>query len=235
MSITEQVQAVSANIEQAALRSGRKAEDISLVAASKTKSPDDIREALAAGVHIFGENRVQELVEKNAAGAYAGAELHFIGQLQRNKVRQLVGHCALIHSADSLPLLEEINKRAAASDLKQAVLLEINIGNEGSKAGFNEAELPLILDKISGLSSVFVRGLMAIPPISQVSGQNRPYFARMRELFVDISAKKYDNISMDFLSMGMSDDYEDAILEGSNMVRVGSAIFGARIYSIKPE
>lgn len=235
MSITEQVQAVREKLEQAALRSGRGPEEISLVAASKTKPPADIREALAAGIHIFGENRVQELVEKNAAGAYTGAELHFIGQLQRNKVRQLVGHCSLIHSADSLSLLEEIDKRAAAQRLKQAVLLEINIGNEPSKAGFYEAELPLVLDKVSGLSSVFVRGLMAIPPISRISGQNRPYFARMRELFVDISAKKYDNISMDFLSMGMSDDYEDAILEGSNMVRVGSAIFGARIYSVKPE
>ncbi len=232
MSIAEQVQAVCAKIEQVAFRSGRRAEDISLVAASKTKPPADIREARAAGIHIFGENRVQELVQKTAAGAYAGAELHFIGQLQRNKVRQLVGHCALIHSADSLSLLEEIDKRAAAQGIKQAVLLEINIGNEDSKAGFDAAALPLVLDKVSALSSVFVRGLMAIPPISQVSGQNRPYFARMRKLFVDISAKKYDNISMDFLSMGMSGDYEDAILEGSNMVRVGSAIFGARIYSV---
>lgn len=230
MSIRENVGAVLQRVGQAAQHAGRSPEDIHLVAASKTKSPEDIREALAAGVSIFGENRVQELLEKNAQEAYTGAELHFIGQLQRNKVRQLAGLCALIHSADSLSLLEEIDKRAGLKGSKQAVLLQVNIGNEDSKSGFSVDELPAALDKAAGLSWVFVRGLMAIPPISRISGQNRPYFARMRELFVDISAKKYDNISMDFLSMGMSEDFEDAILEGSNLIRVGSAIFGARTY-----
>ena len=163
------------------------------------------------------------------SGPYEGAQLHFIGHLQKNKVRKAVGVCNLIQSVDSTKLLEQINKQAAKLDIIQDVLLEVNIGEEESKSGLRAEELTPILEKAAELDSVHVRGLMAISPISDFPGQNRVYFARMLQLFIDISAKKYDNVSMDFLSMGMSHDFEDAIAEGSNMIRVGSAIFGSRM------
>ena len=230
LSIVENVAAVKRRIENAALAANRSAEEITLVAATKTNSPDRIAQAIEAGISVCGENRVQELVEKNAQGAYAGAALHFIGHLQKNKVKQVVGVCQLIQSVDSLELLSLIDERAKALGIRQELLLEINIGGEESKSGMNETELPAILEKASSFSSVLIRGIMAIPPISNTVGENRVYFARMRQLFIDNSAKKYDNVSMEFLSMGMSGDFEEAIAEGSNMVRVGSAIFGARAY-----
>lgn len=230
MSIAENVAAVQRRIAAAALAAGKRPDEIVLVAATKMNSAERVAEAVSAGIPVCGENRVQELTEKNVQNAYAGAQLHFIGHLQKNKVNKVVGVCQLIQSVDSEELLQLIDTRAKALGIRQDVLLEINIGNENSKSGFNENLLPNILEKLSVLSSVFVRGLMAIPPISNSAGQNRVYFARMRQLFVDNSVKKYDNVSMDFLSMGMSEDFEDAIAEGSNMVRVGSAIFGARVY-----
>ncbi len=230
MSIAENVAAIKRRIEIAALAAGRSAEEITLVAATKTNSPESIAEAIRAGIAVCGENRVQELVEKNAQGAYAGSSLHFIGHLQKNKVKQLVGVCDLIQSVDSLELIALINERAKALGIKQELLLEINIGGEESKSGIDETELPAILENASSFSSVLIRGIMAIPPISNSASENRVYFARMRQLFIDNSAKKYDNVSMEFLSMGMSGDFEEAIAEGSNMVRVGSAIFGARVY-----
>lgn len=233
LSIAENVAAVKARIEKAARAAGRSPDEIILVAATKMNSAERVAEAIRAGVPVCGENRVQELVEKNAQGAYNGAELHFIGHLQKNKVNKVVGVCGLIQSVDSIELLEVIDSRAKALGIKQEVLIEINIGSEDSKSGIRENELPQILAEAENFSSVFIRGLMAIPPISDSEGANRPYFARMRKLFIDNSAKKYDNVSMDFLSMGMSEDFEDAIAEGSNMVRVGSAIFGARVYPTK--
>ena len=230
MSIAENVKDVKSKIAAAAIACGRDPQDILLCAATKMNDASRVREAVAAGVDICGENRVQELVEKNAQGAYEGCPLHFIGHLQKNKVKQVVGVVSLIHSVDSLELLEVINRRAEALGIVQDVLLEINIGAEEAKSGFSPDELDGILDKIGDFGSIKVCGLMAIPPICQNQEENRPYFSKMKQLFVDIGAKKYDNISMDLLSMGMSADYEVAISEGANIVRVGTGIFGARDY-----
>ena len=225
MSIAENVAAIRARIDAAA--QGRR---VLLVAASKMNDAAAVREAIAAGVDACGENRVQELLEKNAQGAYAGAPLHFIGHLQKNKVKYLVGTADLIESVDSVELLRMIDARARKLGVTQDVLLEVNIGGEAVKSGFEPLALPEALEISGEFSSLKVRGLMAIPPVAEASGASRPYFARMRELFIDIGAKKYDNVSMDFLSMGMSGDFEDAIREGANVVRVGSAIFGPRNY-----
>jgi len=230
MNIAENINAIQERIERAAAKSGRSAADIALVAASKTNSAERVREAFAAGINIFGENRVQEMLEKNSLGAYDGAHLHFIGHLQKNKVRQVVGTAELIHSADSIALLESINKTAANAGLIQDLLIEINIGGEESKSGFAPDALPAVFDTVSTLPAICVRGLMCIPPKCSFPEENWPYFALMSKLFVDNGAKKYDNVRMDFLSMGMSGDFEEAIACGANMVRVGSAIFGERVY-----
>ncbi len=230
MDITESVARVKANIAAAAEKAGRRPEDIYLVAASKMNDSGRVREAIAAGIRICGENRVQEMVEKQAQGAYEGAELHFIGHLQKNKVKQVVGLASLIQSADSLELIRLIDKTALSRGIVQDMLLEVNIGAEASKSGFSPEELPSALDSIARLDAVRVRGLMTIPPICSSRQEIEPYFVQMKQLFIDICGKKYDNIRMDFLSMGMSADYETAIACGANMVRVGSAIFGKRIY-----
>ncbi|MCI6487311.1 MAG: YggS family pyridoxal phosphate-dependent enzyme [Clostridiales bacterium] len=230
MDITESVARVKANIAAAAEKAGRRPEDIYLVAASKMNDSGRVREAIAAGIRICGENRVQEMVEKQAQGAYEGAELHFIGHLQKNKVKQVVGLASLIQSADSLELIRLIDKTALSRGIVQDILLEVNIGAEASKSGFSPEELPSALDSIARLDAVRVRGLMTIPPICSSRQEIEPYFVQMKQLFIDICGKKYDNIRMDFLSMGMSADYETAIACGANMVRVGSAIFGKRIY-----
>ena len=230
MDITESVARVKANIAAAAEKADRRPEDIYLVAASKMNDSGRVREAIAAGIRICGENRVQEMVEKQAQGAYEGAELHFIGHLQKNKVKQVVGLASLIQSADSLELIRVIDKTALSRGIVQDILLEVNIGAEASKSGFSPEELPSALDSIARLDAVRVRGLMTIPPICSSRQKIEPYFVQMKQLFIDICGKKYDNIRMDFLSMGMSADYETAIACGANMVRVGSAIFGKRIY-----
>ena len=227
MNIEENVRAVRQRIAAAA--GGRQ---VTLVAATKMNGKDAVQRAIRAGIDACGENRVQEMTGKLEQDAYAGAPLHFIGSLQKNKVKFVVGRCDLIHSVNSPALLEVIAKKAASLELVQDVLLEVNIAGEASKTGFLPGELPQLLEAAERFSSVHVRGLMAIPPKSRKNGENRRWFAQMRELFIDIGAKTYDNVTMDFLSMGMSDDFEDAILEGSNMVRVGTAIFGARHYDV---
>ena len=230
-SITENVARVRAEVAAAALAAGREPQEILLVAATKMNDADRVREAIAAGVDICGENRVQEMLEKQAQGAYEGAPLHFIGHLQKNKVKQVVGLAALIHGVDSLALLEVISREAEKKGLRQDVLLEVNIGAEASKSGFAPEEIPAALEAAAAFGGIFVRGLMAIPPICRSPDENRPFFLAMRKLFVDNGRKKYDNVSMDFLSMGMSGDYPAAIACGANMVRVGTAIFGARNYN----
>ena len=223
---------IEANVAQVQQRIRAAAGDrkVLLVAATKMNDAETIQRAIAAGIDASGENRVQEMMEKLDQGAYEGAPLHFIGSLQKNKVKFVVGNCDLIHSVNSVSLLEAINKRAAALGIVQDVLLEVNIAREASKTGFLPELLPAFLETAAALGSIRVRGLMAIPPIQKKVGENRLYFAQMRQLFIDIGEKKYDNVSMDFLSMGMSNDFEDAILEGANVVRVGTAIFGARNY-----
>jgi len=221
-SLEDRIAIVRENIERAA--GGR---DVILVGVAKTKPAELVRRAVAAGLDVIGENYVQEFREKSAAGAYDGAAVHIIGHLQKNKVKYVAGKADLIQSVDSLPLMEEISRRAAALGAVQDILLEINIGGEESKSGTRPEALPELLSAAGGLPGIRVRGLMCIPP----ADDSRLYFPRMAHLYIDNKEKKYDNVSMDFLSMGMSDDYEDAIKAGANMVRVGSFIFGPRNYT----
>ena len=230
MSIASNVSAIRARMAGAAKAAGRDPGEIQLCAATKMNDADAVRQAIAAGVDCCGENRVQELVLKSSQNAYAGAPVHFIGPLQTNKVRQVVGYVDLIQSVDSAHLLQAINAEAGKQSLIQNVLLEVNIGREASKGGFAPEEILPFLEHIDEFRNIRVRGLMAIPPISHHSGENRKFFQEMLQLSVDITGKKYDNVSMDCLSMGMSDDFEDAIACGSTMIRVGTAIFGARDY-----
>ena len=231
MSIAENVAAVRAQLDAAAKAAGRDPKDIKLCAATKMNDTAAIQEAIKAGISLCGENRVQELTKKLSENAYQGAEIHFIGRLQTNKVRQVVGKVALIQSVDRMKLLLAIQAEAARQNLVQDILLEVNIGNEESKGGFSPAELPSILEKMEEFPNLWVKGLMAIPPISQNSGDNVKFFQEMCNLSVDITTKKGDNVSMEILSMGMSDDFADAISCGSTMVRIGTAIFGPRNYS----
>ena len=231
MSIAENVAKILADIEQAAIAAGRDPAQITLCAATKMNDAQRVREAIAAGIRCCGENKVQELTAKLAENAYEGADLHFIGHLQTNKVKQVVGKVSLIQSVDSLRLLQAIEKEAAKQGIVQDILLEINIGEEDSKSGLAVAEIYEMLENVARSSQVRVRGLMAIPPVCQNPGDNNKFFAEMCNLAVDITAKKYDNVSMDIMSMGMSDDYTDAIAHGSTMIRVGTAIFGARNYA----
>ena len=231
MSIAENVARILADIETAAIAAGRDPKEITLCAATKMNDAQRVREAIAAGVRCCGENKVQELTAKLAENAYEGAELHFIGHLQTNKVKQVVGKVSLIQSVDSPRLLAAIEKEAAKQGIVQDILLEINIGEEESKSGLAATEIYEMLENVAHSSSVRVRGLMAIPPICQNKGDNDKFFAEMCNLSVDITAKKYDNVCMEILSMGMSDDYADAIAHGSTMIRVGTAIFGARNYA----
>ena len=228
--IAENVRRVRERMAAAALSAGRKPEEIRLVAASKMNDADRVRQAIAAGVDICGENRVQELLEKKKLNAYDGCAVHMIGHLQKNKVKQVVGAVDMIQSADSAELLTLIDKQAAKLSILQPVLLEVNIGGEASKSGVAPEDLPALLEHAAALPNLQVRGLMAIPPVEEKTGGNRAYFARMQQLFVDIRSKKYDNVLMAELSMGMSGDFEDAVREGATLVRVGSAIFGPRHY-----
>ena len=231
MSIAENIAAIRAKIDAAAIAAGRDPKEIKLCAATKMNDADAVRQAIAGGVDLCGENRVQELVQKQKENAYEGAPVHFIGVLQANKVKQVVGKVDVIQSVDRLNLLDAIQKEAAKQGIVQDIFLEVNVGGEESKSGFAAAEVLPLLEHISEYPNIFVRGLMTIPPISEKSGSNRKFFQEMLQLSVDIRTKKYDNVSVDCLSMGMSDDFEDAVSCGSTMVRVGTAIFGARDYT----
>ena len=231
MSIAENVAKIRAQMEQAAKEAGRDPGEILLCAATKMNDAQAVREAIAAGVDCCGENRVQELTEKLKENAYDGAPVHFIGHLQTNKVKQVVGKVSLIQSVDSLHLLKAINQEASRQGIKQDILLEVNVGQEESKSGFALEEIPQLLENIGIYSNVCVKGIMAIPPISQKNGDNLKYFQKIFRLSVDIEGKKYDNVKVDCLSMGMSNDFADAIYSGSTMIRVGTAIFGPRNYA----
>ena len=226
--IAENIKRVRNAIGEAAVASGRAPDDIKLVAVSKTKPVDYIRQAIRAGVDAVGENRVQEMLEKRAQGAYEGAPLHFVGHLQSNKVSKVVGVCDLIESVSSKALVESIGKKALSLGLVQNVLIEVNIGREPQKSGVMPEQTEEILELASRTKGIKVLGLMTIPPLYEENERNCYYFDTMFKLFVDMSAKKYDNISVRLLSMGMSDSFTDAIRAGSNMVRIGSALFGER-------
>ncbi len=231
MSIAENVARVRAEIAAAAIRCGRSPEEIQLCAATKMNDADAVRQAIAAGVDCCGENRVQELTAKLAQNAYEGAPVHFIGHLQTNKVKQVVGKVDLIQSVDSERLLRAIDSEARKQGIRQNILLEVNIGEEASKSGFSESDILPLVEKLGQFPNICIKGLMAIPPISQESGGNLKFFQKMFQLSVDIKGKIDDNVMVDCLSMGMSGDFADAIAAGSTMVRVGTAIFGARNYA----
>ena len=230
MSIAENIARIRENMAAAAREAGREPGEITLVGASKMNDADACRQAIAAGIDALGENRVQEMVQKLEQHAYDGAPLHFIGHLQRNKVNKVVGHVALIQSVGSAELLEAVGKAAAARDLVQDVLLEVNIGREAAKRGFLPEELFAGAEAALENPHVRVRGLMTIPPADADRDTNMRYFEQVRTLYVDINEKLFHN-ELEYLSMGMSGDYADAIRAGATMVRVGSAIFGARHYS----
>lgn len=234
MSISDNLALCMRNIALAAENAGRCAEDIALVGATKMNDAARVQEAISAGLAICGENRVQELVQKNAEGAYNGAQLHFIGHLQRNKVRQVVGKAALIQSVGSDPLLDEIEKQASRLNIVQDILLEVNVGGEEAKSGFAPEATFAAAQRAKELAHVRVRGLMTVPPIETHPGENLANFEKVRGLYVDINQKLYDNM-LDTLSMGMSGDYPDAIRAGATMVRVGTAIFGRRAYPAAQE
>ena len=228
INIAENIKRIRGVIEDAAAKSGRAGRDITLVAASKTHGADSIRQAIAAGVDAVGENRVQEMTEKLAQGAYSGAPLHFIGHLQSNKIGKVVGVCDLIESVGSAELLELIANKALSLGIVQNALIEVNIGKEPQKSGVLPEQVSEVLEQASKTGGINVLGLMSIPPFFGENHSDYYYFDGMMKLFIDMGAKKYDNVSMRFLSMGMSDSYAEAIRAGSNMVRIGSAIFGAR-------
>ncbi len=231
MSIAENVAQIRAQMNAAAIAAGRDPSEIQLCAATKMNDAEAVRQAIAAGVDCCGENRVQELTQKLSENAYTGVPVHFIGHLQTNKVKQVVGKVDLIQSVDRIGLMQAIEKEAARQGVVQNILLEINIGREESKSGFYSEEIFPVLDQFMNFPHLRIKGLMAIPPICQHPGENLQFFEEISQLSVDIREKKYDNVTVDCLSMGMSDDFTDAIACGSTMVRVGTAIFGARNYA----
>ena len=228
MDLSQNIQAVQKKIAAAARAAGRDPAEITLCAATKTQTDDTIRAAIAAGIRLCGENRVQELTAHLEANAYAGAEVHFIGHLQTNKVKQVVGRVSLIHSVDSARLLQAIETQADKLGLRQDILLEVNIAGEASKSGLSPEELEPMARRAVELPHIRLRGLMAIPPAACGEG-NRRFFRKMSQLFVDIKREMDDNNSgITCLSMGMSGDYPDAVREGATLVRVGTALFGPR-------
>lgn len=222
------VQSVLAKIRAAAEKAGRSSSEVRLVAATKTVGIPQIAEGVQAGLLLLGENRVQEALTKIPAFTHGSVQWHFIGQLQRRKVRSVIGVFDLIHSVDTLELAQEIDRRAGDAGHRQDVLLEVNIGNEPTKAGFRPDDVPQAVSEMAHLSHIRIKGLMAIPPPTSDPGSARPYFRRLTELAKTIDAQQLPSVKMDELSMGMSNDYEVAIEEGATLVRVGSAIFGAR-------
>ena len=230
MSIAENIMEIQGRIECAAKKSGRKAEDITLVAVSKTVDVPLIKEAVDFGLTEFGENRPQEIRDKSKV--IPNVNWHQIGQLQTNKIKYVAGKTKLIHSVDSAKLLEELEKYCKAHEFTQDILLQVNISQEATKSGMNIDEVEKMLELAEKMDCVKVKGLMTIGSLYADLEENKKLFEICNNLFVDISAKKYDNISMEYLSMGMSGDFEAAIEMGSNMVRVGTSIFGKRNYNI---
>ncbi|MEE3492000.1 YggS family pyridoxal phosphate-dependent enzyme [Ruminococcus sp.] len=230
--VTYNYQVICENIAKAAQSVGKTADDITFLAATKTVDAPTINHAISLGLRYIGENRVQELLSKYEDYDLDHASLQFIGHLQTNKVRQIVGKVDLIQSVDSVKLAREISRCSLKQNISTDILLEVNIGREENKSGVLPEALPELLDEIKDIPAIKVRGLMAIPPICENAQENCKFFDNMRHIFLDIGSKNIDNISMEVLSMGMSDDYAEAIRCGANMIRVGSALFGKRNYQI---
>ncbi len=238
MSVAENIREVEAKIATAAEKSGRKAEDVLLLAVSKTKPVELIGEAVKAGCVSLGENKVQEIMEKYEPMMEYTPEgdrihWHLIGHLQTNKVKYIIDKVDMIHSVESLKLAEEIEKRAAQKGVVMDILIEVNMADEESKFGVKPEDTEALLREISKMEHIRVRGLMTVAPFVENQEENREVFRQMRELLVDMNGKKIDNIKMDTLSMGMTGDYEVAIEEGATIVRVGTGIFGERYYPNK--
>lgn len=231
INIEENLKVIKENISNAAISSGRKPEDVTFMAVTKTVDPVYINHAINNGINLIGENKVQELLSKKDDLKLDNCDVHLIGHLQSNKVKQIINHVSMIQSVDSVKIAKEISKQAVKNNLDMKILLEINIGNEDSKTGFKYDEVLESCYEISQLPNVIVNGLMCIPPFSANKSETFKFFTNMSNLFIDMRDKKIDNIDMNVLSMGMSGDYEEAIKSGSNLVRVGSSIFGARIYN----
>lgn len=221
---------VEEKIQEACRRSGRSRSDVTLVAVSKTKPVETLKDAYDLGVRVFGENKVQELTEKYGA-LPKDIHWHMIGHLQRNKVKYIIDKAELIHSVDSVRLAEAIEKEAARRGLTANILIEVNVAGEESKFGIAPKELDLFVEKVENLPHIQVKGLMTIAPFVADPEDNRPVFADLRKLSVDIARKNAHNINMSVLSMGMTNDYQIAIEEGATIVRVGTGIFGARDYT----
>lgn len=229
--IEENLKVINENIANSAIKSGRNPEDVTFMAVTKTVEPIYINHAIENGVSLIGENKVQELLSKKDELKLDNCDVHLIGHLQTNKVKQIITQVSMIQSVDSVKLAKEISKQAVKNNLTMDVLLEVNIGNEESKTGFNINQVVESCYEIAEFDGIKVKGLMCIPPFSLNKVETFKFFTNMSNLFIDMKGKKIDNVYMNVLSMGMSGDYEEAISAGSNLVRVGSLIFGARIYN----
>lgn len=222
---------INERISEAAQKVGKTREDIKFLAATKTVDVEVINYAISLGLNYIGENKVQELISKYDNYNLENCSLQFIGHLQSNKVRQIVGKVDLIQSVDSVKLAKEISRQSVNKNVNTDILVEVNIGREENKSGVLPEMAYELIDEIKDFDNISVKGLMTIPPISDNSQEISEYFNKVNKLFIDILGKKLDNVSMDILSMGMSSDYYEAILMGANMVRVGSSLFGARDYT----
>lgn len=229
--LAENLAKVQENIRLACEKAGRQENEVTLIAVSKTKPVSMLEEVYQEGIREFGENKVQELTEKQAV-LPKDIHWHMIGHLQRNKVKYIVGSVALIHSVDSLRLALEISSQAVKKQVRQEILVEVNIASETSKFGISKEEAISLVEEIAKLPGLHIRGLMTIAPFVENPEENRIYFQKMRELSVDIASKNIDNVDVDVLSMGMTGDYMVAIEEGATMVRVGTGIFGERNYQV---
>lgn len=230
MMIKKNVADVEARIVAACERAGRKREDVTLIAVSKTKPVSAIYEVMETGIVDYGENKVQELTEKIET-IHEPLNWHMIGHLQRNKVKYIVDKVKLIHSVDSLRLAEQISQDACKKEVDVDILIEVNVSEESSKFGLSTEEVVDLVESVSMLPNIHIKGLMTVAPFTDDPEENRPYFRNLRQLAVDIAGKNIDNVTMSVLSMGMTGDYEVAIEEGATMVRVGTGIFGERIYT----
>ena len=228
--IAENLKYVNERIQKSCLKAGRDEKEVTLIAVSKTKPVPDLMEAYQEGCREFGENKVQELVDKYEVMP-KDIHWHMIGHMQRNKVKYIIDKVDLIHSVDSVRLAETIDKEAEKHNVTANILIEVNVAKEESKFGLMPEEVPALVEQISKFSHIRVKGLMTIAPFVENPEDNRPVFAHLRKLSVDIAKKNIDNITMSILSMGMKNDYQVAIEEGATMVRVGTGIFGARDYT----
>lgn len=228
--IEHNLSVIRENIKIAAEKSGRTAEDIKLMAVTKTVEPVFINHAIECGIDLIGENKVQEFLSKEEFLNLDNCKVHLIGHLQTNKVKQIVGKVEMIQSVDSIRLAREISKQSEKLGICTDCLIEVNIGEEESKTGIAYDEVMRLIEEIISLPSIKIQGLMSIPPICENVSDLCKYFEKMNRLFIDIKAKNIDNINMSVLSMGMSGDYKEAVACGANLVRIGSSIFGPRMY-----